>query len=218
MLSRLVSRCTSKIWHVRLSTRRMNHSLGQCVVIPLSTQHTLLNTHSKAPVTSRVSRAQSTVTAKEVPTVSSPNTTPKQQDILILNKDLIFTDLRANHVDYQLDVLYACLKAGHIERARILYESLTKSYPDQKERLADVSIYNAFIEAHMKEDVRSRRWALYWLDKMRKQQIKPNLTTYVILIKGFLRSGSIDAAHLLLTEMLKEGYSITAFMLNRNIS
>jgi pentatricopeptide repeat protein len=81
-----------------------------------------------------------------------------------------------------------------------------------------VNIYNAFIEAYMKGDGRSKRWTLYWFDEMRKQQIKPNLTTYAILIEGFIQAGAADKAHTLLMEMLKEGYSISAFMLNRNIS
>jgi pentatricopeptide repeat protein len=53
---------------------------------------------------------------------------------------------------------------------------------------------------------------------MKGQQIKPNLTTYAILIKGFMQAGAAGEACLLLTEMLKEGYNISAFMLNRNIS
>jgi hypothetical protein len=147
ILSRLVGCPVSVIWH----TRWMNHSLGRRVVMSLPTPYMLLYTRSKATVTSRVGRAQSTATAK-VPTTSLPNTTSKQQEIFTLNKDLIFIGPRASHVDYRLAVMYAYLKEGHIQCARRLYRWLTRNHPDQKERLADVNIYNAFIEAYMKRD------------------------------------------------------------------
>jgi DNA-directed RNA polymerase len=70
----------------------------------------------------------------------------------------------------------------------------------------------------MKQGEKFTRRALGWLNKMRKHQIKPNLTTCAILIKEFLRFGTADKAHILLMEMLKGGHSITAFMVNRNIS
>jgi DNA-directed RNA polymerase len=217
MLSRLVGRRASAIWRARLPTRWMNHSLGRRVVMPPPAQYILLDTHNTATVTSRASNSQSTAAAK-VSTASLPNTTPKQQEILMLNKDLIFTNVRVIDVDYKLVLIYVCLKTGYIKRALKLYKSLTESYPDQKERLADVNIYNALTEAYMKGDERSKRRALYRLDEMRRQKIKPNLTTYAILIRGFLRLGLVNRAQSLLMEMLKEGYSITAFMLNRNIS
>jgi hypothetical protein len=81
-----------------------------------------------------------------------------------------------------------------------------------------VDIYSAFIEAYMKLGGESIRHALVWFDKMRKQQIKPNLTTHTILIKGFLRSDTAGRVRLLLMEMLREEYSISAFMLNRDIN
>jgi hypothetical protein len=39
----------------------------------------------------------------------------------------------------------------------------------------------------MKQDVQSTRQALCWFEEMQRQRIKPNWTTYAILIKGFLR-------------------------------
>jgi pentatricopeptide repeat protein len=195
----------------------MHHSFGRRVVMPLPTSYMLLYTHNAVIITGRASREQSTAAVK-VPTTSLQKMTPKQQEIFILNNDLIFTNLRANHIDYRLAVVYARLKTGYIEHVLVIYKNLAKHYPDQKERFTDVNIYNAFIEAYMKRGGESIWEALSWLDEMRRQEIKPNLTTYVILIKGFLRFGPIDVAHALLIEMLKEGYSISAFMFNRNIS
>jgi DNA-directed RNA polymerase len=186
-------------------------------VMPLPTPYMLLNTHSTATATSHASKVHSTATAK-VPTTSLPNTTPKQQEILMLNKDLIFIDAQANGIDSQLAIMYAWLKTGHIERALKIYKSLNENYPDQKERLTSVNICNAFIEAYMKRGGEFTRRASNWFDAMRRLGIKPNLTTYAILIKGFIQAGTVNTARLLLMEMLKEGYSITAFMLNRNIS
>jgi DNA-directed RNA polymerase len=170
----------------------MNHGLGRRVVMPLPTQYTLLNTHSTATVASPASKAQSTATA-QLPTASmSANLTDTTSDkdkkeILMLQSDLIFIDPRASGIDDQLALMYACLKTGDIERALQIFKSLVNDHPDQKGRFADVNIYNAFIEAHMKIGGTHTRQALYWFDEMRKQKIKPNLTTYVILIKGFLR-------------------------------
>jgi DNA-directed RNA polymerase len=217
MLSRLVGRRASMIWPARLFTKWVHPSLGRRVVMPLLTQYTLLNTHSTTIVASRASRAQYTTTAK-VPIASLSNTTPKQQEILILNKDQIFVDPQTIDIDYRLALMYARLKAGYIYRARKIYRNLTADYHVQEERFADVNIYNAFIEAYMKRSGKSIRKALKLFDEMRKQNIKPNLTTYAILIKGFLRAGIAGRAHVLLMEMLREGHSITAFMLNRNIS
>jgi DNA-directed RNA polymerase len=218
MLTRLISRRVSMIWHLRLSTKWTHHSFGRRLVMPLLTQYTLLDRHSTATITNRAGRAQTTTTDK-VPTVSLLNTTPKHQEILVLNKDQIFTNLQASHIDYQLIVIYARLKTGYIKHALRAYRKSITRHPDQKERLNNVNIYNAFIEVYMmKGDGRSTYHALKWFDEMRKQQIKPNSTTYTLLIKGFIRSGSVNRAQTLLMEMLKEGYNISAFMLNRNIS
>jgi hypothetical protein len=101
MLSRLVGRCASVIWLARLSIRWMNHSFGRRVVMPLPTPYTLLGAHNAATVTSRASRAQSTATAK-VPTASLPRTTLDgfKQEMFMLSKDLIFTNLRDSSIDY----------------------------------------------------------------------------------------------------------------------
>jgi DNA-directed RNA polymerase len=194
----------------------MNRNLGRRIVMSLPTPYTHLDTHNSATVTSRVNEAQSTATAK-VPTESLPNATPKQQEIVILSKD-IFTSLQDSSIDYRLVLMYVRLKTGHIERALKIYKKLTTKYPNQKERLTNVNIYNAFIEAYMKRGGRSTYQALVWFDKMKKHQIKPNLTTYAILIKGFIQAGITNRAHILLMEMLKEGYNISAFMVNKNIS
>jgi DNA-directed RNA polymerase len=219
MLTRLIGRHAPMIWRVKLPTKWTHYSLGRRVVLPLPTPYTLLDTHSTATITSRVSRAQTTATSK-ASTTSLPNATPdaSKQEIFMLNNGLIFTNLRAIDIDYQLALVYACLKAGHIERALKVYKKLTTKYPNQKERLINVNIYNAFIEAYMKQGGESIRQTLDWFDEMVKQQIKPNLTTYAILIKGFIQVGATNTAHFLLMEMLKAGHSIAAFMVNRNIS
>jgi hypothetical protein len=163
----------------------VNHSFGRRVVMPLPTPCTLLNTYNVATVASRVSRVQSIATTK-VPTTSFPNTTPKQQEIFILNKDLIFTNPQASTIDYRLALMYVCLKTGYISCSLVIYRRLTTKYPDQEKRFADANIYNAIIEVHMKRGEKSICWALDWFDEMKSRQIKPNLTTYVILIKRCL--------------------------------
>jgi DNA-directed RNA polymerase len=224
MLSRLVGRPVSVIRHARLSTKWTNHNLGRRVVMPLPTQHTLLNTHSTATAASHTSEAQSTATA-QLPTsflpASSSDTTPdasNQREILMLQNDEIFIDPRISGIDDQLALMYACLKIGHIERGLHILRTLTDNYRNQKEKFANVDIYNAFIEAYMKQGGQSTRQALYWFDEMRRQKIKPNLTTYAILIKGFARHGPINTARLLLQEMLKEGHELVDLMLNGNLS
>jgi DNA-directed RNA polymerase len=193
MLSRLVGHPVLVIRHARLSTKWINHSLRRHVAMPLPTPYILLNIHSTATAASHASRAQPTATA-QIPTsflpTSSSSTihgTSKQQEILKLRNDVIFIDPQASGIDEQLILIYACLKTGHIERALRIFRVLAANYPDQKERLADVNIYNAFIEAYMKQDVQSTRQALCWFEEMQRQRIKPNWTTYAILIKGFLR-------------------------------
>jgi DNA-directed RNA polymerase len=111
-----------------------------------------------------------------------------------------------------LDTHSTVTAASHASRdrsaaiAKVSTASLSNTTPKQQEIFT------------LKKSGQSIRHALYWLDKMRKHRIKPNLTTYAILIKEFLRSGHVNRAYILLTEMLKEGYNISAFMLNRNIS
>ncbi|RKP10634.1 DNA-directed RNA polymerase N-terminal-domain-containing protein [Thamnocephalis sphaerospora] len=166
------------------------------------------------------SRPQSTAAAA-VSTITQPVaitpsvSPPVALQPLILARDQIFVDARSAGIDDQLAIMHACLKLGETERALHILRALTTQYPHERARFADVHLHNAFIDAYMNRSARpSTRQALYWFDEMKKYGAMPTVSTYAILIKGFLRAGTVNTAHLLLQEMLKAGHSLQALMTN----
>ncbi|CAG8711581.1 27154_t:CDS:2, partial [Racocetra persica] len=87
-----------------------------------------------------------------------------------------------------LAVLYACLKLGQIERAKRICEYLENKGPMDMKHLLDVNLHNAFIEAFLDAPVPELNLAFAWLDRMcDKCHVNPNLMTFAILVKGYLR-------------------------------
>ncbi|CAG8777327.1 13229_t:CDS:10, partial [Gigaspora margarita] len=87
-----------------------------------------------------------------------------------------------------LAVLFACLKLGQTDRAKRILEYLENKGPMDMKYLLDINLHNAFLEAFLDAPVPDLHVAFSWLDRMRdKCHINPNLATFAILLKGYLR-------------------------------
>lgn len=88
----------------------------------------------------------------------------------------------------QIAVMYACLNTGEMERARRIFQALHKSNPEDMLVLGDIKMHNSFMERYMNASPSPRtKEALKWFESLSKYKVKPDLTSFAILIKGFIR-------------------------------
>ncbi|GES80410.1 DNA/RNA polymerase [Rhizophagus clarus] len=85
-------------------------------------------------------------------------------------------------------VLRACLKIGEVERARHILTNLYKQCTNDTEKYLDIRLHNEFIESYIEtKPVPKINEALQWFDKLSFYGLTPNLATFAILIRGYLR-------------------------------
>ncbi|KAF9112388.1 DNA-directed RNA polymerase [Mortierella sp. AM989] len=109
----------------------------------------------------------------------------------------------------QMAVMYACLNTGDMERARRIFIALHKNNPDDMVILGSIKMHNSFIESYMNADPSPRtKEALKWFESLSKYKVKPDLTSFAILIKGFIKMDSLHTAKVMMMEMQKAGYTI----------
>ncbi|KAF8936139.1 DNA-directed RNA polymerase [Dissophora ornata] len=109
----------------------------------------------------------------------------------------------------QMAVMYACLNTGDMERARRIFLALQKSNPDDMLVLGDVRMHNSFIESYMNASPSPRtKEALKWFESLSKYKVKPDLTSFAILINGFIKMDSMHTAKVMMMEMQKAGFTI----------
>lgn len=88
----------------------------------------------------------------------------------------------------QMAVMYACLATGEMERARRIFMVLHKNNPEDMMVLGDIRMHNSFMDAYMNASPSPRtKDALKWFESLSKYKVKPDLTSFAILIKGFIR-------------------------------
>ncbi|KAF9929743.1 DNA-directed RNA polymerase [Linnemannia zychae] len=114
--------------------------------------------------------------------------------------------------DYQLSeqmaVMYACLSTGEIDRARRIFLALHKNNPEDMLVLGDIRMHNSFMECYMNAEPSPKtKDALKWFESLTKYKVKPDLTTFAILIKGFIRLDSKHTAKVMMMEMQKAGFT-----------
>ncbi|CAB5354995.1 unnamed protein product [Rhizophagus irregularis] len=110
-----------------------------------------------------------------------------------------------------LAVLRACLKIGEVERARHILTNLYKNSSDTKKHL-DIKLHNEFIESYLEtKPVPRINEALQWFDKLNYYGLTPDLATFAILIRGYLRLDLDFLGSSMLNILVKEieecGYS-----------
>ncbi|KAF9178895.1 DNA-directed RNA polymerase [Haplosporangium sp. Z 767] len=109
----------------------------------------------------------------------------------------------------QMAVMYACLATGEMERARRIFLALHKNNPDDMLVLGDIRMHNSFMECYMNATPNPKtKDALKWFESLPKYKVKPDLTSFAILIKGFVKMDSMHTAKVMLMEMQKAGYTI----------
>ncbi|ORY08413.1 DNA/RNA polymerase [Basidiobolus meristosporus CBS 931.73] len=137
-------------------------------------------------------------------------TTAGSKDLLILPRPRSqdFNDGKFN-IKERLVVMHACLKTGDVDRARRMLTSLYKSNPQKMNELADIHVHNSLLRGYIEKSPRPHVvQAMNWFDTIKKYGLSPDCTTYAILIKGFLRINSVNAAKVIAQEMLKAGYTM----------
>ncbi|KAI8352222.1 hypothetical protein B0O80DRAFT_499529 [Mortierella sp. GBAus27b] len=118
----------------------------------------------------------------------------------------------------QLAVMYACLGTGDMDRARRIFVALQKNNPDDMVVLGDIRMHNSFMESYMNASPSPRtRDALKWFESLPKYGVKPDLTSFAILIKGFIKMDSMHTAKVMMMDMQKAGYSIEDLKLCPNL-
>ncbi|ORX90407.1 DNA/RNA polymerase [Basidiobolus meristosporus CBS 931.73] len=113
------------------------------------------------------------------------------------------------NVSERLVVMHACLKTGDVDRARRLLTSLYKTNPQKMKELADIHVHNSLLKGYVEQNPRPHVIAaMSWFDAIKRYELSPDSTTYAILIKGFLRINSVNAAKVIAQEMMKNGYTM----------
>ncbi|KAG0277191.1 DNA-directed RNA polymerase [Linnemannia exigua] len=108
----------------------------------------------------------------------------------------------------QMAVMYACLSTGELDRARRIFLALHKNNPEDMLVLGDIRMHNSFMESYMNAEPSPKtKEALKWFESLTKYQVKPDLTTFAILIKGFIRLDSKHTAKVMMMEMQKAGFT-----------
>ena len=109
----------------------------------------------------------------------------------------IFT---STHYRHRLSLVEACLRTGQIKRAEIMLDNLMSNYPVLSKRWINVHVYNMFLRAFIRPsdaqtptkstsvvgDIKFRD-ALGWFQRMKKAGVKPNTTTYALLMDGAIQ-------------------------------
>ncbi|KAJ1963100.1 DNA-directed RNA polymerase, partial [Dipsacomyces acuminosporus] len=120
----------------------------------------------------------------------------------------------------QLSVMQACLINGNIERAQRILVGMYKLYPEAMKEVADVSVHNEILGGLLNAKPQPLTTeALLWYDQMeRNYKVKPNTSTFAILISGFARSGMQNVALVLMQELLRYGYNFRELLLSSYLS
>ncbi|KAK9764459.1 DNA-directed RNA polymerase [Basidiobolus ranarum] len=137
-------------------------------------------------------------------------TTGGNKDLLILPRPRSqdFNDNKFN-INERLVVMHACLKTGDVDRARRLITSLYKTNPKKMSELADIHVHNSLLKGYIEKGPRPHIvQAMSWFDTIKRYGLSPDSTTYAILIKGFLKINSVNAAKVIAQEMLRAGYTL----------
>ncbi|CAG8465011.1 7475_t:CDS:10 [Paraglomus occultum] len=88
----------------------------------------------------------------------------------------------------QLAIMYACLKTRHIGRAEKILERLEKNSTPEMRKALDIRVYNAFLEAFLEEPgTPNYRKVMNFFQYLNDANIKPDLSTYGLITKIFLR-------------------------------
>nr|CAG8491107.1 12082_t:CDS:10 [Entrophospora candida] len=116
-----------------------------------------------------------------------------------------------------LSLLYACLKTGDIERAERILNILHNSGPREMKHYLDISVHNTFIEEFIESTPTPRlNQALIWFDRLERYDVKPDLKTFAILVKGYLKLDldfvSFTMLKVLIDEMEQNGHTFEQLM------
>ncbi|KAI9027154.1 hypothetical protein CLU79DRAFT_812057 [Phycomyces nitens] len=105
-------------------------------------------------------------------------------------------------VSEQLAILNACIQTDSMTRADRVFRELVRSRPEEMKLYTDHNVFNSFLNGFAVSKTVMTRSCLQWFDSMEESLgLKPNVDTYAIVVKAFLRMKSYHTARALLQEV-----------------
>lgn len=157
----------------------------QTALLSLRTRSYTAQTHEA------VSSVSPSVVSSEIQSMRSQQALNLDNPLVILPQPSPITKesekLLPNLFSEYLAVLHACLKLGEIDRAKKILRALYVSSPSELIHHLDINVHNAFIEAFVDAPKPDLDSALHWLDYLDRFGLKPDVMTFSILIRGYLR-------------------------------
>ncbi|KAG0331658.1 DNA-directed RNA polymerase [Podila humilis] len=185
---------------------------------PTSVTTPILNTTSSAIRSDAQAALHSytnTTSSTSSSTIMIPNSTKLEPITIVRLPELKPSEPKesgkfADHqLPEQMAVMYACLATGEMERARRIFMVLHKNNPEDMFLLTDIRMHNTFMECYMNASPSPRtKDALKWFESLSKYRVKPDLTSFAILIKGFIKMDSMHTAKVMVMEMQKAGFTV----------
>ncbi|KAF7725888.1 DNA-directed RNA polymerase [Apophysomyces ossiformis] len=105
----------------------------------------------------------------------------------------------------QFAILNACIRTGSMERAERIMHELYRTKPEEMKVFVDVQMYNTYLNGFIESPTPMTQQCLAWFDAMRNYGITPDVNTYAIIVKGFLKMKSYHTSRALLQEMQSNG-------------
>ncbi|KAL1920841.1 uncharacterized protein VTP21DRAFT_11476 [Calcarisporiella thermophila] len=159
-----------------------------------------------------------TSSAKAVQPQLATTSIARPEPIQLPNSGITTRIVAPTQLGEQLAVLHASIRTGEMDRARRIFKNLHKTTPDAARAFVDIHVHNAFMDGYVEAKPSPRtREALAWFDELSMYGLKPDITSFAILIKGFLRTKSYNTTRVLIQEMEKSGFTIEQLMRNPHL-
>lgn len=118
-----------------------------------------------------------------------------------------------SHLAEQFAILNACIRSGDMGRAERIMKELHRTKNKEMKLFADIHLYNAFLNGFAEATMPMGSECLIWVDNMKSFGLSPDVNTYAITIKAYLRQVCVGAGN----AMPKKGEQKSPCMLTFSI-
>ncbi|KAI9322383.1 hypothetical protein BX666DRAFT_1894345 [Dichotomocladium elegans] len=101
----------------------------------------------------------------------------------------------------QFAILNACIRSGDMARAERIMKELHRTKSDEMKVFADLNMYNTFLNGFAEAPRPMSSECLVWIDNMKLYGLSPDVDSYAIVIKAFLKTDQHAAVRAFLREM-----------------
>ncbi|KAI0219529.1 DNA-directed RNA polymerase, partial [Massospora cicadina] len=128
-------------------------------------------------------------TEQQLPLSVEPACLPTKPLLILDEKDdRIFKDVGNFKAIRLLALVHASLKLGNIMQANNSLSYFKRLHPQLYKDYININVRNAFLEAHLDaKPTPNLKKALEYYNSFENFGVKPNLTTFALLIKGHIR-------------------------------